>query len=57
MIVIINTNTDKSYHSKYKTKAAQFIGVHRNTVTRWINNGNKSEKYNHLKIYLHSEEI
>jgi hypothetical protein len=57
MIVIINTNTDESYHTPFKIKAASFIGVHRNTITNWINGGSKSQKYNHLKIYLSSESI
>lgn len=57
MIVIINTHTDKCFYSKYKYKAAEFIGVHRNTIARWINNNRKSEQYNHLKIYLESEEL
>jgi len=57
MIVIIDTHIDKSYHSKYIYKAARLIGVHRNTITRWINGGKKKDKYNHFNIYLESEEL
>ena len=57
MIIIIDTNTDICYYSKYKTKIAEFIGVNRSTVHRWLNNKKKSEKYNHLIIYLFPEKL
>ena len=57
MIVIIDTNQDKSYHSEFKTRIADKIGVNRRTIARWIKAGKPSEKYNHLKVYLESEEL
>jgi len=57
MIVIIDTHIDKAYHSKHIYKAADLIGVHRNTVSRWINGGKKKEKYNHFKAYFESDEL
>lgn len=57
MIVIINTSLDTCFHTKFKSSAADFIGVSRRTIHRWIKIGKKSEKYNHLKIYLDSEII
>jgi len=57
MIIIIDTHTDICHHSKFQYKAASFIGVHRNTIRNWIKGNKKSEKYNHLKIYLQSEEL
>lgn len=57
MIIIIDTHIDKSYHTRYQYKAASFIGVHRNTIRNWINGDKKSQKYNHLKIYLNSSQL
>lgn len=57
MIVIIDTDKDKSFHSKYKNRAASFIGISSRTLFRWIKEKDKPEKYNHLKIYLESEEL
>ena len=57
MIVIIDNNYNKSYHTKRNTKAADFIGVHRNTISNWLKGNSKSQKYNHLDVYLDSEEL
>lgn len=55
MIVTIDTDIDKCYYSEFKYRAALLIGVSRNTITRWLNGGNKSKKYKHFKVYLETE--
>ena len=57
MIIIIDTNTGKSYYSNMKTKIADYIGVHRNTITNWISKGNTSEKYNQFIISFESKKL
>jgi hypothetical protein len=57
MIIIIDTHNDECYHTKFLTKAALKIGVHRVTLSRWVNGGRKSEKYNHLKVYLKPNKL
>lgn len=57
MIIIIDEKTGDVFHTKFKTKAAAKIGVHRNTVSNWINGGNKSEQYNRYKVYFNSKEL
>jgi len=57
MIIIIDTNIDKCYYADFIYKAANLIGVHRVTLSRWINGGKKSENYNHYKIYLSPDKL
>jgi len=58
MIVIIDKLLDKSYHTKFKTKASKIIGMSRDTMLRWEKMGKFKGTYkNRFKIYLDSENI
>lgn len=58
MIVIIDKLLDKSYHTKFKTKASKITGMSRDTMRKWENIGKYKGTYkNRFKIYLNSENI
>ena len=50
-MVVINKNTDKVYYTPFKSRVAEIIGVHRNTVTKWAEKS-KKEYYNYWVIYF-----
>lgn len=60
-MILINTKTNKKediYKKNGKphySKIAELIGVHRNTISNWIERGNDFEDYHSWRLYFNED--
>jgi hypothetical protein len=53
----IDTNTNKSYDSRFACRIAKQIGVTEDTIYRWCSEGIQIKQYKNYLIYLDSKTL